>query len=144
MKTLAKTDRLALTPTIRPMAEQQIWSPPTDLFETEKAHVIRVEIGGMREDEFEIGIENNALIISGTRRDAAERGAYHQMQVCFGKFMTTVGLPRDVDIERCETLYQDGILTVTLPKSRLPGTRTITTPPPVKKEKETKRKKRNK
>jgi len=52
-----------------------VWSPPTDIYETEKAYVIRLEIAGMREDDFEVVLENNTLLISGTRPDYTERRA---------------------------------------------------------------------
>ena len=37
-----------------------VWSPPTDQYETEAAFVIRVEVAGMREDDFEVAIEEGA------------------------------------------------------------------------------------
>jgi HSP20 family protein len=93
------------------------WSPPTDLYETEKAYVVRVEIAGMREDDFEILLENNTLLISGLRPDFTERRAYHQMEIRFGKFSTALNLPGPVNIEQARAEYKDGFLTVDLPKT---------------------------
>ena len=42
-----------------------VWSPPTDEYETENAYVVRVEIAGMNEDDFEVSIENTTLLIAG-------------------------------------------------------------------------------
>ena len=94
-----------------------VWSPPTDEYETENAYVVRVEISGMNEDDFEVSIENNTLLIAGVRPDAPERRAYHQMEIRFGKFATALGLPGPVDIDHAIAEYKDGFLTVTLPKA---------------------------
>lgn len=94
-----------------------VWSPPTDEYETENAYVVRVEIAGMNEDDFEVSIENNTLLIAGVRPDSPERRAYHQMEIRFGKFATALGLPGPVDIDHAIAEYKDGFLTVTLPKA---------------------------
>jgi HSP20 family protein len=101
--------------TISWQVRSNIWSPPTDFYETEDAYVVRVEIAGMQEDNFEVTVENNILLIKGVRPDVSERRAYHQMEIRFGKFATAVGLPGPVDLERATAEYKDGFLTVTLP-----------------------------
>jgi len=95
-----------------------VWSPPTDVYETEKNYVVRVEIAGMREEDFEITVENNFLAISGSRSDVPERRAYQQMEIRFGKFETVVGMPGPLDIESSSAEYKEGFLTVTLPKAK--------------------------
>lgn len=95
-----------------------IWSPPTDEYETEDAYIVRVEIAGMREENFEIAIENSTLYISGSRPDKHERRAYQQMEIRFGKFATAVSLPGPVNADQTAAEYQDGFLTVTLPKQK--------------------------
>lgn len=97
-----------------------VWSPPTDEYETDEAYVVRVEIAGMREEDFEVVIENEALLISGFRPDVAERRAYHQMEIRFGKFATAIGLPGPVNMDEARADYKDGFLTIVLPKSK-PG-----------------------
>lgn len=95
-----------------------IWSPPTDVYETEAEYVVRVEIAGMREDDFEVSFEDGFLLIRGVRSDFPERRAYHQMEIRFGKFSTTVALPGPVDLESSEAGYKDGFLMVVLPKAK--------------------------
>jgi len=70
----------------------------------------------MRQSDFSINIEKNYLVISGVRADLPERRAYHQMEIRFGEFSTAVELPSSVDVERAEAEYEDGFLTVVLPK----------------------------
>jgi len=95
-----------------------IWSPPTDVYETENDYIVRVEIAGMREDDFEITVEDKFLMISGSRPDIPERRAYQQMEIRFGKFETVVGLPGPVDLDASNADYSEGFLTVTLPKAK--------------------------
>ena len=92
------------------------WSPPTDVYETEENCVIKLEIAGMRDEDFEVAFENNILLISGNRPDRNERRAYHQMEIRFGKFEIAVELPMVVNIEKATAGYQDGFLVVVLPK----------------------------
>jgi HSP20 family protein len=92
------------------------WSPPTDLFETDNGYVIRVEIGGMRDEDIEVAYNEGIIMITGVRREKPERRAYHQMELRFGKFAVAVGLPGLVDVENSVAEYADGFLTVSMPK----------------------------
>jgi HSP20 family protein len=93
------------------------WSPPTDAYETEEVYVVRVEIAGMHEDDFEVLLENNTLIISGSRPDHTERRAYQQMEIRFGKFSTALTMPGPINIEQARAEYKNGFLTIVLPKA---------------------------
>jgi HSP20 family protein len=80
--------------------------------------VVRVEIAGMREEDFEVAFENNHLLISGSRSDLPGRRAYHQMEIRFGKFATSVAITAAVDVDNATAVYKEGFLTVILPKSK--------------------------
>jgi HSP20 family protein len=95
-----------------------VWNPPTDVYETENEYVVRVEIAGLSEDDFQITVEDNFLLISGDRPDVPERRAYQQMEIRFGKFETVAGIPGPVDLDSSHAEYLEGFLTVTLPKAK--------------------------
>jgi HSP20 family protein len=97
-------------------AHSHVWSPLTDLYETEDKYVVRVEIAGLRDQDFSVTLDNNYLVISGSRPDVLERRAYHQMEIRFGEFSTVVALPSQVDPDQTVAEYSDGFLVVTLPK----------------------------
>ena len=97
---------------------QSIWSPPTDVYETEKEYVVRIEIAGMKESDFEVTFEDGFLFVSGTRPDISERRAYHQMEIRFGKFSTVISVPGPVDLDHSEAKYAQGFMTVVLLKAR--------------------------
>ena len=92
------------------------WNPPTDVFETEENFIVRVEIAGMKDADFEVAIENQILMISGNRSELNERRAYRQMEISFGKFEIAVEISVHVEIERAVAEYKDGFLVVQLPK----------------------------
>jgi len=93
------------------------WSPPTDVYETEVNFIVRVEVAGMKDTDFEVAIENNVLMISGNRSDLNERRAYHQMEIRFGKFEIAVEIPIPIEVERSTAEYKDGFVMVQLPKA---------------------------
>ncbi len=101
------------------MIRPHVWSPPTDVYETDEAYIVRVEIAGMRDEDFDVSFANDILFISGSRSDPLERRAYHQMEIQFGKFAIAVGIPVPVELDQAGAEYRDGFLAVTLPKKKL-------------------------
>jgi HSP20 family protein len=95
------------------------WNPPTDVYETDDEYVVRIEVAGMRDEDFEVVLENNALFVAGFRQDLPGRRAYHQMEIRFGKFVNTVILPGAVEADAAHAEYSGGFLTVHLPRSRI-------------------------
>jgi HSP20 family protein len=101
------------------MRQPNIWRPPTDVFELEDRLVVMVEIGGMRDGEFNVVLQDRRLTISGVRRKVIhERVAFHQMEVRYGEFRTDVTLPWPVSREGVSATYKEGFLRVELPHAR--------------------------
>jgi HSP20 family protein len=92
------------------------WQPPTDVYETEEAIIVRLEIAGMNEADFSIVLDGRYLSIRGVRQDMSERRAYHQMEIRFGEFSVDVERPAVVDVENVQAIYQNGFLKIMLPK----------------------------
>lgn len=95
-----------------------MWRPPTDVYETADAVIVRVEIAGMDETGFTIVLDGRNLHIRGSRPDVPERRAYHQMEIRFGDFASDVDLPSEVSVEQIEAMYGNGFLHIRLPKAR--------------------------
>jgi len=98
--------------------QHKIWQPPTDVYETDSCAVVKVEIAGMAEDHFDISLDGRRLTIRGLRRDPAAKLAYQQMEILYGEFETSVHLPWNIQEDQIEATYQDGFLSVVLPKAR--------------------------
>jgi len=94
------------------------WCPPTDVYEAENMLNVRVEIPGLRENEFTIELNGRILSIHGVRQDLNERRAYHQMEIRFGEFNIELELPFHVDADQVEAVYSNGFLRVRLPKAQ--------------------------
>ena len=94
------------------------WRPPTDIFEIENMVVVRVEIAGMREEDFAIELNGRNLTVRGSRQDMPERRAFHQMEIRFGEFAIELELPNYIEIDQVQAVYSDGFLRILLPKAR--------------------------
>lgn len=95
-----------------------VWSPPTDVYETEDGFGVRIEIAGMREEDFEVAMEEGILTVSGIRPDINKRRAFHQMEIWFGKFEISIEIPVPVDLEASVAEYKDGFLVISLPRAK--------------------------
>ncbi len=93
-----------------------LWSPPTDIYQTDDEFVVRVEVAGMRESDFEVMFDDGMLLVRGIRPDIPERRAYHQMEIRFGKFSTSVAVPGAINLDKSVAGYEDGFLVVRMPK----------------------------
>ncbi len=93
-------------------AERGRWHPFTDIIRTRDGFLIRVEVAGLEDDDFEVVLEKGNLIIRGERRErmVEERVAYHQMEISYGPFEVIIPLEIDVDEERIKATYERGIL----------------------------------
>lgn len=101
----------------------QTWRPPTDVYETQDALVIKVELAGMREQSIEVMLEGRTLSIYGTRPDdrPSERISYHLMGVNYGTFCVQLYLPYPVEGDAAQAAYEDGFLIIRLPRRQREG-----------------------
>lgn len=86
--------------------------------ESDKDIVVRVELPGLDKDDCEIVIDGNMLRLSGSKqfeRDT-DRSTYHLMERAYGTFERNIMLPRNVDIDKAQAHFKNGVLTVRLPK----------------------------
>lgn len=92
---------------------------PLDIWEDGNNLMIKATVPGMKTDDINVTVQDNILTISGESRIEEERKekAHHVREVYYGKFERSVMLPFPVQIEKADSDYKDGILTLTLPKS---------------------------
>ena len=94
------------------------WRPPTDVYENEDGLVVRVEMAGMRGEDFSVTLAGQVLVLAGERVDRTSRRAFHQMEIHFGEFRAEVQLPWEAELDEVEASYEDGFLEVRLPRPR--------------------------
>jgi HSP20 family protein len=102
-----------------------VWAPALDMFETDDALVVLLDIAGVDPTQTEVHAEPNVLSVRGVRRERhsprapAEQRNYHALEIPYGRFERTVHLPPGIDAAAAQANYRDGLLEITLPK-RLP------------------------
>lgn len=104
------------------------WQPSADVVETSEAFVISMELPGIPKDGAVIELDGGELRVHGERPiDRRGEGIFHLLERSYGPFQRTFLLPEGVDSTGIQALFSDGLLTVTVPKSRKrEGSRRIT------------------
>ncbi|MEA3460170.1 MAG: Hsp20/alpha crystallin family protein [Chloroflexota bacterium] len=97
----------------------QAWHPPTDVYETNECVVVKVEIAGLRREDFSISLSGRTLTIRGVRQDTVVKQACHQLEINYGHFETEVYLPQNMAQDQIKATYEDGFLQVILPKAKI-------------------------
>jgi HSP20 family protein len=95
------------------------WVPAADIYETTSHDVIvKIELPEMKREDIKVTVEDNVLTIGGERKidQTAGREQYHRIERGYGAFNRSFTLPNTVDAARVAATYQDGVLTVTLPR----------------------------
>jgi HSP20 family protein len=94
------------------------WTPSVDLTESDKEFVVRLEVPGVHKENMDIGLEGNILTITGRRefRKDEETEEYIWREREEGKFVRSLRLPKPVEGDKVVAAYENGILTVRLPK----------------------------
>jgi len=99
------------------VSQRRAWRPPTDVYETDRTIVVKVEVAGMREDDFDISFRDRRLVIAGHRRDTGGKLGYHNMEIRYGEFRTEVRVGWAVDESSITASYEDGFLYISLSKN---------------------------
>ena len=96
----------------------RVWRPPTDVYETDDAVIVKIEVAGMNPDDFAISFVDRRLKVCGTRQDVEAKLSYHCLEIPYGEFRTEVVLPGAYVVSQIEARYENGFLYITLPKSK--------------------------
>lgn len=104
------------------------WKPPTDIYETDDAIVVSMDIAGMSAEDFTVELADGILTIAGERKLRREgKPHYHAMEVQVGPFERRFRLPVPVDPPSIRAIYEHGFLDVRLSKlpARLSGPQSV-------------------
>jgi HSP20 family protein len=98
-----------------------MWAPPVNVTETKDELVLTAELPGMSEEDVQVELENNVLSISGekseVRTEGDEERRYHVWERSYGSFRRAFTLPQTVSADDVTASFENGILTVKLPKA---------------------------
>lgn len=102
---------------LEPIAE---FNAKVDMKQNENEIVVTSELPGVDLKDIEVKVEDNAIIIKGQKRSEKEEkeNNYYRMERSYGSFYRHLPLPGAVQKDSVEAIYKDGVLKVTLPKSK--------------------------
>lgn len=94
-------------------------SPKVDVSETDKQIRIHAELPGMTEKDVEVSLSRDAVTISGEKKQESEENVkgWYRMERTYGSFHRTIPLPCDVDQDKVEATFKNGVLNINLPKT---------------------------
>ncbi len=95
------------------------WTPAVDIYENAKQDlVLKAELPGFTREAIKVTFEHNTLTIEGERQVDADiaREQFHRTERQYGAFRRSFTLPASVDSAQAQASYQDGVLTITLPR----------------------------
>ena len=122
-------DRLFDDAFTRPLSTRDGWSVPAiDMYQTDDEIVVKASLPGIKADEVQINVTGEVLTLKGEVKHDEEKQekAWHIREQRFGSFERSVALPTDVVADKAKAEFENGILTVTLPKADEVKPRTIT------------------
>lgn len=93
--------------------------PSASLAETEDEYEVMLELPGVKREDVHVELRHGDLWISGEKKEEKETKGktFHRVEHCYGEFRRVIPLPGAVDEDRIEARYQDGVLTIVLPKT---------------------------
>jgi HSP20 family protein len=99
-------------------AELGVWLPAVDMFEKDDRLVIKAELPGMDKKDISLDLKNNVLTLSGIRQHENEvkEENFYRREMSYGKFVRSFSLPADSDAEKIKAEFQNGLLTIEIPK----------------------------
>lgn len=103
------------------------WAPVVDVREEDRALIFEFELPGLRPEQVEITSDNGVLTVRGDKREerTENEGRQHIVERTYGAFSRSFQLPQGVDEERIEASFENGVLTVRVPKAAQPQPRRI-------------------
>ncbi|MBN1383671.1 MAG: Hsp20/alpha crystallin family protein [Elusimicrobia bacterium] len=99
---------------------EAILSPKIELQDKKDAITIRAEIPGVDKKDIKLTLDHGNLIVSGETKKEEETNKkdYYYSERTYGSFYRSIPLPVDVDEKTVKANYKDGILNITLPKTK--------------------------
>ena len=100
---------------------QSGFAPSINISESEKQFMIDVEIPGMDKKDINVNLENSRLTVSGERsfENEEKNGTkFHRVERHYGSFSRSFQLPESVDEKTINATYKNGVLNITLDKSK--------------------------
>ncbi len=92
---------------------------PLDVSENDDHYIVKASLPGVKPDNIDVTYRNGMLTISGeTKKEQnVENEQYHMRERSYGTFRRSINLPGDINPDKIDAHFEDGVLTLELPKS---------------------------
>jgi HSP20 family protein len=97
---------------------RSLFSPATDIVESENGYKVRAELPGMDDDDIEVTVNDNYLTIKGEKKESKDDKGDHYVrrERYYGSYQRTIALPETADADKVHAEFRKGVLTVEIPK----------------------------
>ena len=112
---------------LRPIMDERWWptraiglsAPAVDLYEEKDEIVAKIELPGMEKDDIEVNITDHRLTVKGEKKKEKEikEENYYRSERSYGSFIRALDLPKEVQAEKAQASFKDGVLEIRLPKT---------------------------
>ena len=94
------------------------WMPPVDIHESDEAYTLVADLPGMKKDDISVNIVEDRVTLKGSRKreERHEEKGYRRYERAEGTFERSFRINGGVDASKVEATFENGVLTVTLPK----------------------------
>jgi HSP20 family protein len=112
----------------RPFGLSEMGFPTVDLVQTEEAVIIKATLPGIKPDDLQLSVTGETLTMRGEIRQEEEykEATYHIRERNYGTFSRSITLPVQVVSDQAKAEFENGVLTLTLPKAEEIRPKTIT------------------
>lgn len=95
------------------------WSPAVDIYDSKDNVMVKADIPGLTKDDIEVTVQGDTLFIKGEKKQEKEvkEKDYIRTERFYGNFQRAVRLPAEVQSDKVEATYKNGVLELVLPKS---------------------------
>lgn len=102
------------------LVKETEFAPAVNIEETENEIVVTIDLPGIDPKDVDISLENNVLTIKGERKEEQEekKKNFHRVERFYGTFLRSLTLPDMVDSEKITAFSKDGVVAITLPKTK--------------------------
>ncbi len=99
------------------------WLPAVDVLETEGGYLVSAELPGVRREDIDLQAAERRLEISGRRQPEEAHRSFLRMERSYGRFRRVFDFAEPIDVDGVATLFERGVLRVTVPKLRAESVR---------------------
>ncbi len=95
------------------------WMPEVDISEDKEQYIIKADLPGLKREEINLSFDNGILTITGERKveEQHKEKNYHRVERSYGHFARSFNLGHEVDANKIQASYKDGVLEITIAKT---------------------------